>query len=408
MKHRYYRQIPKFIFLVAGFLSGHPLIAQDVDFLVRIKQPATNTVYGCSGERIVFMAEGQNFDGSAFDPNQAIFSWDFGDGTPPRTGPSIMHSFEHGGHFRVRLIVTGSNGRPASNEPGLDVFISLRPYFTDTRSDRTSICMDQDINLSGEVLPVEWKGETDGFVNVFDLADQVWSGLGLLSNRNGVARIRPPLNLGHLRYKFTVRDDFGCFHDTTLLLYGLHTDYTMDPKEGEAPLEVVFTPDSVSNGGFEDAVRYSWEFYEVTDTTRLLYSSEPTFVFERPGQYLTRVNATYEKCTYQFVHPDYIRVDSSLLEIPNVFTPNEDGANDFFQVKSRSLKYFNGKIFNRWGKLVFEWSDWTTPEAGWNGLYQNTGTPAPSGTYYYIIIADGYDDVIYKGKEYKGFLTLMR
>jgi gliding motility-associated-like protein len=110
-------------------------------------------------------------------------------------------------------------------------------------------------------------------------------------------------------------------------------------------------------------------------------------------------------------------VDSSLLEIPNVFTPNADGANDYFQVKALSLKSFSGKIMNRWGRVVYEWTDPKTPEKGWNGRNMNDGQPSPSGTYYYIISAVGYDDKVYKGKVnkdtseekvYYGFLTLIR
>jgi len=41
--------------------------------------------------------------------------------------------------------------------------------------------------------------------------------------------------------------------------------------------------------------------------------------------------------------------------IPNVFTPNGDGLNDFFGYQSNCipLNYYNLKIFNRWGELFF-------------------------------------------------------
>jgi gliding motility-associated-like protein len=40
----------------------------------------------------------------------------------------------------------------------------------------------------------------------------------------------------------------------------------------------------------------------------------------------------------------------------NVFTPNNDGINDFFQVKGNLEcdDLFHLQIFNRWGKLLFE------------------------------------------------------
>ena len=77
-------------------------------------------------------------------------------------------------------------------------------------------------------------------------------------------------------------------------------------------------------------------------------------------------------------------------------------------VKSLSLRYFHGRILNRWGRLVYEWEDWKTLESGWNGKQNGTGKDLPSGTYFYIIEATGWDDKPYKGGIYKGFLTLIR
>ena len=42
------------------------------------------------------------------------------------------------------------------------------------------------------------------------------------------------------------------------------------------------------------------------------------------------------------------------LYVPNTFTPNGDGVNDFFTIKGKEIKTFNLLIFNRWGQLIFE------------------------------------------------------
>ena len=80
----------------------------------------------------------------------------------------------------------------------------------------------------------------------------------------------------------------------------------------------------------------------------------------------------------------YIVVDSSLVDVPNVFTPNGDGMNDIFKVKTRSLENFQGVILNRWGRKVYEWTD---PQGGWDGRIH--GKYATPGTYFYIITARG-------------------
>ena len=67
---------------------------------------------------------------------------------------------------------------------------------------------------------------------------------------------------------------------------------------------------------------------------------------------------------------------------PNVFTPNQDNNNDFFQALM-PIKFINGielNIFNRWGQVVFNSSD---PEFKWDGIHQETQLECPSGTYYF-------------------------
>jgi len=91
----------------------------------------------------------------------------------------------------------------------------------------------------------------------------------------------------------------------------------------------------------------------------------------------------------------FIYVDkASSLEIPNIFSPNDDGINDYFQVHAQTLKKFNGKILNRYGRLVYEWTDWEAEDAGWDGRLNGT-TKATPGVYYYIIEAEGYDGTTY-------------
>jgi len=96
--------------------------------------------------------------------------------------------------------------------------------------------------------------------------------------------------------------------------------------------------------------------------------------------------------------------DMSKLEIPNIFSPNADGVNDFFQVKAQTLRTFSGVIMNRWGRTIYEWDNWRDYEAGWDGNLSG-GTKASPGVYYYIIKAEGIDGTPY---DFQGVLHLMR
>jgi gliding motility-associated-like protein len=92
------------------------------------------------------------------------------------------------------------------------------------------------------------------------------------------------------------------------------------------------------------------------------------------------------------------------VDIPNAFTPNGDGINDYFfprQWLSNGIINFHLQIFNRWGELVYETKN--TDGLGWDGRLN--GQEQPSGVYVYRII------VTYKNgttENYDGNVTLIR
>lgn len=70
-----------------------------------------------------------------------------------------------------------------------------------------------------------------------------------------------------------------------------------------------------------------------------------------------------------------------LYEVPNIFSPNGDGNNDVFGLFTKAeLNDYNCKVFNRWGKVVFETS---TIGQFWDGSFNDN--PAPSEAYIYMI-----------------------
>ena len=85
--------------------------------------------------------------------------------------------------------------------------------------------------------------------------------------------------------------------------------------------------------------------------------------------------------------------------IPNIFTPNNDGTNDYFEIPClATAKYPKSSVIvvNQWGNEVFKASPY---QNNWEGTYD--GQALPAGTYYYIIdLGDG--------QLKKGFLILER
>jgi gliding motility-associated-like protein len=109
-----------------------------------------------------------------------------------------------------------------------------------------------------------------------------------------------------------------------------------------------------------------------------------------------------EKANWNFPtsNPSYVLINTANeLIIPNVFTPNEDGANDDFFIISKGLTDYNLVIVNRWGNPVFETTD---PAAVWDGT--SGGNPCNEGTYFYILKAKSSG----KDKVMQGHITLHR
>jgi gliding motility-associated-like protein len=68
--------------------------------------------------------------------------------------------------------------------------------------------------------------------------------------------------------------------------------------------------------------------------------------------------------------------------LPYIFTPNGDGFNDtFIPFPYTSVEKINLKIFDRWGKEVFETSD---PDVNWDGNDKNTNRPCSDGVYFFV------------------------
>ncbi len=92
------------------------------------------------------------------------------------------------------------------------------------------------------------------------------------------------------------------------------------------------------------------------------------------------------------------------ISMPNIFTPNGDQINDFFEPQEMmwEISHCSVAIFNRWGNLVFE--DETEEYFRWDGT-TNNDEACPEGVYYYKIELKGYCDT---AEELTGFIQLIR
>ena len=175
-----------------------------------------------------------------------------------------------------------------------------------------------------------------------------------------------------------------------------------DKIEGDAPLFVRFAAnasDLDAGSTLEWRFRHTGAGGSQSEITR--YEDNPEYTFTESG--LT-VATLYVRLNNDLVDSASINITitESHLEMPNAFSPNDDGVNDVYGAKGiaknggkssgkyRSIVDFHAWIFNRWGQKLYEWTD---IEGYWDGTYN--GSPCKDGVYFVLVKARGAD-----GKEY--------
>jgi gliding motility-associated-like protein len=214
----------------------------------------------------------------------------------------------------------------------------------------------------------------------------------------------PPLV--DVTYNLQVTDSFGCTSESSFFYQSIHVkaDFSLDPVKGEAPLEVTITDKSTRGS------KYKWQFGEDKDSISYLMNPQP-HIYYKPGEYQIKLTIESDLHCIDSMTSEKIVVDPSSLQIPNVFTPDGDGLNDYFVLESTSIRQLSVEIFSRSGLKVYEFNgsgeglrNWK----GWDGNVNSSSRKASPGVYFYIIRAYGWDDKIYNSKEQRGFVYLYR
>ena len=173
------------------------------------------------------------------------------------------------------------------------------------------------------------------------------------------------------------------------------------PITYSAPIDVQFQ----SNAN-EAAQFYNWEIFKDNILLISRTDKDHRYTFAETGLYKVRLTASNSNCIC--VDSIMVTVTESAIYAPNVFTPNGDELNDEFRVAYKSIISFDCWVYNRWGRLVYHWTD---PTKGWDGNIN--GRKASPGPYFYVIKALGSDvDPKNPGKRIpyllKGDINLLR
>ncbi|MGN6533369.1 MAG: PKD domain-containing protein [Ginsengibacter sp.] len=195
-------------------------------------------------------------------------------------------------------------------------------------------------------------------------------------------------------YQVIGSDSKGCFKDTGYIpvkVYPIPTVNAGDDKNISVGREVQIVPE-IS----KDVTSVTWS------PSTAIISNEGRSITVKPVQsleYTIRVKND-GGCSAEDKISVYVLCNNSNVFVPNTFSPNGDGANDIFYPRGSGVfKIQNLKVFNRWGEVVFEKSNFNPNDAsaGWNGTFR--GKPLPPDVFVYIlqVVCDNNTSLTFKG-----------
>lgn len=138
---------------------------------------------------------------------------------------------------------------------------------------------------------------------------------------------------------------------------------------------------------YQDDVRYLWQDNSTTDS----------FLVTQAGTYAVEVT---NYCGTVRQEIEVLENCNCISAIPDAFSPNNDGYNDFFRpILSCPLQAARLRIFNRWGQTVCDTHKITI---GWDGFFK--GVACPQEAYIYLL---EFKEVNNPPKAIKGALHLL-
>jgi gliding motility-associated-like protein len=168
----------------------------------------------------------------------------------------------------------------------------------------------------------------------------------------------------------------------------------MDPIASDI-WDPLFTAYDQSSGGITQTIYFD-NGYSATD------SSMVTTAFLTSGTHTIYQIVTNEFACTDTAYATVFVEGMTTIFVPNAFTPDGDGLNEYFRPVAYDVSNFEFLIFNRWGEIIFQTNDPNNP--GWNGTRKD-GKICPIDVYVYQV---NYRDWEGMDRLIRGHFTLVR
>jgi gliding motility-associated-like protein len=294
------------------------------------------------------------------------YYWNFGDGTDTITYSQTVfrHNYPDTGTYKVKLVVNpglpcaDSTTGIVSDYPGLNNDFTMAGVCTGD----TVAFADQSSYASGKIIDRRWDfgleegtpyGRADGtnVTHVYDQGGTYTVALTLYTNHDCTSTVTKDLNI-----------------------------YEVKPAAGN---------DTIMTRGQQITLHASGgQYYQWSPPDGLSSSNipDPLVTWNNDITYVLRVSNDQGCVGYDTIAIKYYTGPE--MYVPNAFSPNGDGKNDYFRFIPVGMSQYNFfRIFNRWGQLMYSSVDFHT---GWDGTYN--GQPVPVDTYVWIL----------EGKDFSG------
>lgn len=318
------------------------------------------------------------------------YQWNFGtdDNNITFSYPNPVHSYVSSGDYSTRLIIKSDKGCYDTTEKTITILPKPTGFFiSNITGDCSPLCVDfydhTVSNSNNSLLLWNWNfsnGETSNeqnpskcFYNTSNVSDSSISVELITLNELGCYDTLYAENYLHIYHNpisiFNVSSNIVNMYET----------------------EIYFDNSSVG------ANYYSWNFGD--DKYSMSYS--PSHIYEDTGTYTIQLIVETENACFDTSYRN-VRVNPvPSLYMPNTFSPNGDGVNDFFFFKNYAFveEGLEFRIFDKWGELIYS----TNKFKPWDGTYK--GHIAKQDTYIWKLRCFDFFGNEYN---YKGHVNLIK
>ncbi len=340
----------------------------------------------CDGTNVQF----NNLSGIPSTDTIQTWKWDFDDATAPGTSVSPSHLYAGPDTYNVELLtISGFGCRDSITHISI---VNPNPVVNFIGSD-TIGCEPLCINLE-EFATILTGGNAQWIWDFGDGSPPVNSQITQHCYNSDSIYTPYPLTVS-----LEVVSDSGCVtvgsKNNYITVYPLPVaNFTVQPEITSIVNPIISFMDASIGANY-----WKWDFgdSDTADTSTPLPHS-----YADTGTYtITLTASTQYNCISTAYHTVIIEPEF-VFYIPNTFTPNDDGVNDYFSGKGIFVSDFKMRIYDRWGNFIFFSDNILKP---WDGKANHGTEVAQQDIYIYAIDIIDYNK---RKHNYKGIVTLIK